>query len=467
MSNFTANITAKLDVTEVEKKLSELNAKNPKITITADGTTAQKEVDNVDKAVVTATKDTETFGTKIKQAFSSYLGFRLVREAFEKITEAVKDADEAITNLREATGDSYSETQKLVSAYTKLGQSLGATTEEVADSADEWLRQGKSVADTNTLIRDAMILSKVGQIDSADATEYLTSAMKGYNIEANEAISIIDKLSAVDMVSATDAGGLAEAMSKVAVTADTAGVSMDKLLGYIAAVGEVTQDSMSSIGNFYKTVFTRMSDIKSGKLELVDEDGTVESLSDVETTLKNVGIDLRSTLTEYNNYGDVLDALAAKWDSLSQVQQNALTKAFAGTRQSERFRVLMENYDTAIEYANTAAESAGTAEEKFNAYMDSIEAKTKSLQAAFEALATDTVSTETVGNIIDATTALVNFIDETHLLEGTIAGAGVYALVKAFTLLRTGVLSAYTNLNSFNNALKMVKAGNIGEKQIQ
>lgn len=101
---------------------------------------------------------------------------------------------------------------------------------------------------------------------------------------------IVDKLCAVDLVSATDAAGLAEAMSRTAVTADMAGVSMDRLLGYLATVGETTQKSMSSIGESFKTIFTRMSDIKSDKLELIDEDGTKETLSDVELTLKNVGI---------------------------------------------------------------------------------------------------------------------------------------------------------------------------------
>lgn len=90
--------------------------------------------------------------------------------------------------------------------------------------------------------------------------------------------------------------------------------------------------------------------IKENKLELIDEDGTTETLSNVELTLKKVGINLRETVTEYRDYGDVLDNLAAKWGTLSEVQQNALAKAFAGTRQAENFRVLMENYASAMEY---------------------------------------------------------------------------------------------------------------------
>ncbi len=34
---------------------------------------------------------------------------------------------------------------------------------------------GRSIDETNELIKDSAILSKIGMIDSADATEYLTS----------------------------------------------------------------------------------------------------------------------------------------------------------------------------------------------------------------------------------------------------------------------------------------------------
>ena len=38
------------------------------------------------------------------------------------------------------------------------------------------------------------MLSKIAQLDSADSTTYLTSAMKGYNIAANDVVGIVDCL---------------------------------------------------------------------------------------------------------------------------------------------------------------------------------------------------------------------------------------------------------------------------------
>lgn len=472
MNDFRAKIVAELDTSQVEQKISELDGKKVKFGV--DGGNAQKEVEKVDNSIKSATKSTKTFGDTLKT--SAKLGaaysitsqaFQAIREAASKAKEAVQEFDAAVMDLRMATGGTYTEGSNLVKEYNELGQAIGATTKEISSGADSWLRQGHSIADTNTLIKDSMILSKVAELESAEATQYLTSAMKGYKVEVENVISIVDKLTAVDLVSATEAGGLAEAMSRTAASADIAGVSMDKLLGYLAATGEVTQKSMTSIGESYKTIFTRMGDIKSGKLQFIDEDGTAESLSDVETVLNNLGIKLRDSNNEFRNFGDVLDEVGASWDDYSTVQKAAISKAFAGTRQSENFKVLMENYGKATEYMEVSMNSAGTAEQKFEAYLDSLEAKTKSLQASFESLAINTFSTEMFGGIIDATSSVVTFLDKTNLLKGTLVGLTAAGAIKAFTMLTTGITNASIRLNEFNSALKLVKAGNIGENEVQ
>lgn len=472
MSDFIAHVRAELDTSEAEKKLSNLTGKNYKVNINT-GDSA-KSVDNVNQSLQNTQKSANNLGNALKKPFQigssaalAAKGMQLINTAAKNATDALKDYDSAVKDLRMATNESYDAVSKMVAGYNEMGKALGATTKEVTSSADAWLRQGKTAEETNTLIKDSMMLSKIGQIDSASATEYLTASMKGYGVEVQNVQGIVDKLCAVDLVSATDAAGLAEAMSRTAVTADMAGVSMDRLLGYLATVGETTQKSMSSIGESFKTIFTRMSDIKSDKLELIDEDGTKETLSDVELTLKNVGIDLRETINEYNNYGDVLDNLASKWDSLSEVQQNALAKAFAGTRQQENFRVLMENYDVARQYMETAANSAGTAEEKFGAYLDSIEAKTKTLQASFESLAVNSFSPEIFGDIIDASTAVMGFLDKTNLLKGSLAGLATAGAIKGFTTIATGIKNASIQMNNFNTALKMAKSTNLATDEFQ
>ena len=50
---------------------------------------------------------------------------------------------------------------------------------------------------------------------------------------------------------------------------------------------------------------------------MVDEDGSVETLSDVELVLKNAGIQLRDSANEFRDFDDVLDDTAKRWENLS------------------------------------------------------------------------------------------------------------------------------------------------------
>lgn len=472
MSNFIARIMAILDTSQFEKDLKKLN--NKKLKLSADTNSAETNVKNISKSLDGAEAKASKFGTTAKKAFSfggiagiASQSIRLINKAVADAVDDVKQLDKAITDLRVATGETYDYVSGLLRDYNTLAQSVGATTGEVASAADTWLRQGYSLADTNTLIRDSMILSKVGQLDSADAAKYLTSSIKGYKLEAEDAISVIDKLSAVDIESATSVDGLAEAMARVSSNSSMLGVSMDKLLGYLAVVGETTQKSMSSVGNSFQSIFNRMANIKLSKLDIVNEDGTTESLSNVETVLNGLGIKLREGAHEFRDFSAVLDEVASKWSEYSTVQQSAIAQAFAGSYHRENFVVLMQNYAKAAEYTETAIKSAGTAQTKFSAYLDSLEAKANSLQTAFESLAFNSISPEIIGNITDAATELVSFIDKTNLLKGALAGLAVGASLKAFLTLKTGIANACIELNKFNSALKLVKSGNIGADAIE
>ncbi len=471
MSEFKAKITAELDTERFEKDIKNLDGK---IKIGVDTGKSADDIGKVGKELSATRKKADRFGTSVKKAFAFGSTAKIASQTIRLLNNTVKDAidtvknlDSAITDLRIATNQSYEQVSQLIKNYNELGKSIGATTMDVADAANTWLRQGYSASETNKLIHDSMVLSKVGQIESADASKYLTSALKGYNIEAENSLRIIDILTAVDAVSATDAGGLAEGMSRVAASANLTGVSMDKLIGYLAVVGETTQKSMSLVGNSFQTIFSRMANVKGGMLEYINEDGVSESLSDVETVLNALGIKLRDTDGEFRNFGIVLDEVANGWESYSSVQQAAIAKAFAGTRQYENFIVLMENYGKATEYMEVSMNSTGTAEQKYEAYLDSLEAKTNSLQASFESLAFNTISKESIGGIIEATSAVVEFLDKTNLLKGTLAGFITAGILKAFLSLKTGIASAAMQLNEFHSALQFVKAGNIGENEIQ
>lgn len=118
-----------------------------------------------------------SLGSMLKSMFSGYGLIRALNrviQSVQKVTAEAKELDKALTNLRIVTGDTKTETRNLLTDYSKLAQSLGSTTKEVANSAVGWLRQGYSLAESMDLVKSSMYLSTLGMMDSATATKSLT-----------------------------------------------------------------------------------------------------------------------------------------------------------------------------------------------------------------------------------------------------------------------------------------------------
>ena len=423
---------------------------------------------NLQQKVRETGADVETFGQKLKKTFGSQLRYMLTSMVYMKALQFIRDLynnvvelDKAMTDLQIASGKTKEEIRELTEGYSKLGKQIGATTLEVAKSADTWLRQGYEAVEANTLITNSMMLSKLGQIESAEAAKNLTSAMKGYKVEVEDSIKVVDKLTAVDMVAAASAGDIATAMSETATSANIAGVSMDRLIGYLAVVKEVTQDGAESVGTFYKTLFARMNNVKAGKFV---DDETGEALNDVEKILGELGIALRDTNGLFRNSGEVLDEVGRKWEEFDNVQQHAIATAFAGTRQQEKFIVLMENYETAMKYATVATDSAGTAMEKYEVYAESVEGKMNSLKASFEELSTTILNSdwlvtgiELLGGLLNILDAILSFGDSFVVKAGLVIGV-VYLAIALYGKLNTVFQAAKLNIKELI-ALQMSLAG--------
>ena len=348
--------------------------------------------------------EAETLGQKIRRIFGEKLGYGIIasaammaRRAVREVYNNVVELDKAVVDLQIATGKNRKEVKELVATYSELGRELGATTSEVAKGADSWLRQGYSIEETNELVRQSIMLSKLSGLESAEATQGLTSAIKGYKLEASEAAKVTDMLVAIDMQAAVTSGDLTLAMSECANSARLAGVDMQTLLGYLTVIKEVTQDDAGSVGNFVKTMFARMGNIKAGYLE---DPETGENLSDVEAVLSGLDIKLRSSNNQFREFDEVLAEVAGKWNTYSDAHRKAIANAFGLTRQQEKFLVLMENFPDALKYAETATNSAGTANQKYEAVLSSVEAAQNSFTASFEQFSQTLLNSDTVAGVI-------------------------------------------------------------------
>lgn len=459
------NLKVNLDDKEAQEKLKQLQKGKYNIDVGVNGNKVDETTQSMNK-LTSATKNTnsvfgklrntisDTFSTG-KLAMTGYLAvLNEIRKASKNASQAIEDVDKAITDLSIASGMTREATAGLVKDYNKFAQDLKSTTVEVTSAADDWLRAGKKMSEAKDLIQDSVMLSKLGQISSSEATEDLLATMNGYNMSAEKLRKALDAMVAIDFQAATSSGDLATGLKYSASSAASAEVSFNKLVAILGTVQDRTQQSAEVVGTFANTMLSRYRDVTIGKY--LSDDG--EDISNYESVLKSVGIQLRDQQGEFRDFETVLQEMADKWSSLTSVQQNALIKVAAGTRQQNRFIALMENYNKVLELTEVAANSAGTAVDKFNnSYANSLEAKKSGLQSAFEAMVINSDFDEVYASILDATTALVKFVDETNALKGAFIGLTTMGGIKGFLAIRTGINEAYISLNQFQNALKITK----------
>lgn len=451
----TGNIQAEVPVTAPQTDISGL-------------TQLQQALGSVNTAGQRSQSIFSSLGSSFREAFSAYSLANLMQDGLYKITDAgkealstVKEFNDLETDLAMATGESRSYASDLTQSYNALGQELGSITSDVAKSADSWLRQGRSMSETNQLIKDSMVLSKDAQMDSENASEVLTATLNGFQMNADQAGHINDVLTSIDLESASDAGGIGQALTKVASQANNAGVSLEKTAAMIATIKDVTQDSDDSIGTGLKSILSRMNQIKAGKF--VDSE-TGESLNDVEKVLNKVGISMRDVNGQFKESEPIIDEVAGKWSTFDGNTKKAVATAMAGTYQYNKLIAMFDNWDKVQSLTETALNADGTAQKKFeDNYLTSLEAKTNALKASLENLATSTVSSDLYSGFLDGSKSLVDFANNINLVQSAIAGlgaaGGVYAIQQ--------IVAAFRELSNLGNALNLSRAVNIPDDSFQ
>lgn len=422
----------------------------------------QQTLNNINAAGVRGQSVFQRFSGSLREAFSTFTMANMLEDGIYKVVDAgkqgletVKEFNDIKTDLAMATGEGKAYVNDLMKSYNDLGQELGAITSDVASSADSWLRQGRTMAETNQLIQDSMVLSKDAQMDSEQASKVLTATLNGFQMNADQAGHINDVLTSIDLQSASDSGGIGMALTKVASQANNAGVSLEKTAAMIATVKDVTQDSDASIGTALKSILSRMNQIKAGKF--VDSE-TGESLNDVEKVLNEVGISMRDVNGQFMESEPIIDAVADKWRTFDGNTKKAVATAMAGTYQYNKLVAIFDNWDKVQSLTDAAFNSDGTAQKKFEEnYMTSLEAKTNALKSSLENLATTVVSDDMYAGFLDGAKAVTDFVAQTDLLQASLAGLGTVGGAYALNWIGD-MIQGFSDLSS---AMDIVKSGNI------
>jgi TP901 family phage tail tape measure protein len=390
----------------------------------------------------------ESISNAIKQTISYALSLGLIRTAQQLLNTAIKytiDLNKEMVNiqiLQVEGAKTDAEIKSLAASYNQLAVAMGTTTLEIAKGSVEWLRQGRTIRETTELMKASTMLSKLGAMSAADATENLTSTINSYKMATSDAVSIVDKLIAVDNKSATSAREMATAIRYVAAVASETGVTLESLISYIATISSVTRLNAEQIGQSLKTIFTRMQDIRAGK---IDEDGL--GINNTAIALQRVGVQLMENSTTFRDFSTVLEEIAAKWSTLNDVEQANISKAIAGVRQANMFRILMQNMNQALGYQEIQTNAAGVAMDRYQIYLKSVETAQNRLTSSLQGLWQDGIKSGLIVNVLNATTSIIQFIDSIGGLNTILAVTAIVVLAVKWEAMALGIINVVQAIN--------------------
>lgn len=413
----------------------------------------------------------QSFGLRlanaIKQTGAYTVALRASRLAQQELRKAVSYSVELDTEMTKIKvlqvegAKTEAQINGLAKSFNNLAKEMAISTLEVARGSTEWLRQGKTVAETQELLRSTVMLSKLGAIDTANATEKLTATLNAFNLEAKDAELIVDKLVAVDNIAATSVNELATAMQYSASIASQSGVSFDQLTSYIAVISETTRQSAQTIGQAFKTIFSRMQTLREGK---IDEDGI--GINKVEDALYRVGIRLRDEEGQFRNFGTVLEELGAIWQSLNgTMEQSNIAGALGGTRQVNLIYALLNNMNDALGFQEEQAKATGLATERYGIYLDSVQAKIDKFKATLEGLYQSLISSDLIKWFIDFGQSILDSIEKAGGLQTVIKWVlGIVGVLKGVPAILKTIKGLQVATNLAKVALSMGSVAGQGMK---
>ena len=365
----------------------------------------------------TTDKQSSTLGRAFKQ-FSLYaIALRTIKQAAKEAISTIKELDKSLTEQAMVTGKTREQTYALLSSYQALAAQTGSTTREIADLATQFMRQGKTTQESLVLTEAAMSAAKVAGISATDSINYLTTALNGFQLSANDAMSVSDKFAAIAANAATSYDEIAIALSKVASQANLAGMSIDYTTALLAKGLETTREAPETIGTALKTIIARMRELSDYGETL----GGDTDINNVESQLAYVGIALRDNNGELRSTEEVLDELGRKWDTLNSNQQAAVAKALAGTRQQSRLIAMMSDYERVIELQQIAERSSGATLSQMSTYLEGMDAALNRVNIAWEKIVTNLVDNEFIISLVNNFSSVLDIIGRIFSTTSTLA----------------------------------------------
>lgn len=396
---------------------------------------SQKELTNLnakirlfEQELISAGKHTQSFwdnfkANAVKMGTWMILGGVIsgVMRGVTGLYDAVVELDTAMVELKKVTNETDEAYDNFLTSAANKAVEIGTTYADFVSSTADFARLGYELEDAQGLAEVANIYAVVGdEVDGVDAaTSSIISTMKAFNIEAEDAMTIVDKFNEVGNNFAISSGGIGEAMARSASAMASANNTIDESIALIVAANNVIQDP-DVVGNMWKTVSMR---IRGAKTELeeagLETEYMAESTASLRKQIKALtntdglgGFDIMEDEDTFKSTYDIILGISKVWKEMSDIDQAALLELLAGKRQGNALASAINNMDDAVKVLQTSVDAEGSAMAEHEKWMDSIQAKQQQFQAQYQALANTILNSELVKFAYDAGTGLLGWLTE-------------------------------------------------------
>lgn len=445
-TNTRATKTYGNTVQEFIQRLKTLSAQGD--VSTADLNELSAAFKRVDQAAESAGLKGKSFGSTIKGAFQSisrYVGVStLIYAAFNAIKNGIKDVvdlDTALVDLQKTTDANEAQLRNFYYTANETAKALGSTTKEVIQAAADWSRLGYSIKDAQTMAETSSIFASISPgMDISMATDGLVSAMKAFDIEAEDALDgIASKINAIGNTQAVDNQDIVNVLTRSSAAMKEANNTLEETIALGTAATEITRDA-EAVGTALKTMSMRIRGYDEETEEYV---GGIEELSGeiadlTKTASKPGGISLFTddSKTEFKSTTQLLRDISEIYDELTDKQQADLLEKLAGKRQGQVVAAILSNFGAVEKSLATMADSAGGAMREMEIIEESLGFKLNALKETATGVFQNLFAKEDMIVVIELLTKLMevlDFLTEKLGLFGTaLTGIAIYAFVKNF-----------------------------------
>ncbi|MEG0835795.1 MAG: phage tail tape measure protein, partial [Christensenellaceae bacterium] len=416
--NYKIIVSAEINTAEIQKQLNQFS-KTAKIKVDSSG-------------VRQAAKDVGFLGVKWADAGKKFLAWKIIGDAFSGIERAITqmvssvyELDTALTEFNKVTDLSEQQLDKFIDKAYKAGEATARTGTEMIRASTEFAKAGFDENQSLELAKTATMFQNIAdtEISAAEASSFIISQIKAFNIEAENSVRIINVVNEVANKFAVGSDDLQSALTKAGSSMGVLGNSYEETVGIITAGTEIMVGQSSKVSRGIRTIGINLA-------KMATETGVLE------TAAGKASISLKDENGEMKSTFGIMSDLYPIWQTLNEEQKTMLAQTVAGKNQFEVFVNTLNNFGTAIDATAVAMDSENSAVEENATYMESLKAHISGLRSEFEKLSVKTLSSDFLKSLIDAGTGTLQFIDKIGGLSTVlVALTGIFITLKGASVL--------------------------------